>query len=77
MVTTDYDGLKTDYDGLEKEFKIILDYLMTNNTIQTKIVKEKLDIMDTKAKEILKEMIKKNLIEKKGKGSATHYIIKK
>jgi len=32
-------------DGLEKEFKIILNYLMTNNTIQTRIVKGKLDIM--------------------------------
>lgn len=32
-------------DGLEKEFKIILNYLMTNNTIQTRIVKKKLDIM--------------------------------
>ena len=32
--------------------------------------------MDTKAKEILKEMIEKDLIEKKGEGRGTYYIIK-
>ena len=36
---------------------------MANNTIQIKIVKEKLDVMDIKAKEILKEMIEKNVKE--------------
>lgn len=47
-----------------KEFKVILDYLIANKIIQTKIIKEKLDVMDTKAKE---------MTEKKGEGSIKLY----
>ena len=42
-----------------------------------KRLEELLNVKDTKAKNILKEMREKGLIERVGKGSLTHYILKK
>ncbi|BBE31435.1 hypothetical protein OSSY52_15760 [Tepiditoga spiralis] len=62
--------LATDYEG-----KILI-YIEKNKKITTKELKKLFNIKDTRAKEILKELMNKNLIERKGKGRNTHYILK-
>ncbi|WP_187646774.1 RNA-binding domain-containing protein [Nitrosophilus labii] len=76
---TDYDQLRTitdDYGRLTKEEKEILIYLLEKKTINRKKVTEILDIHKTKAHEILSSLVHKKLIERKGKGRSTHYVLK-
>jgi len=73
--TTDYDGLTTDYDGLEIEEKKVIEQINKNGNISTKELKELLNIGDTKAKEIFKSMMDKNLIERKGRGRSISYVL--
>ena len=77
IVITDRDGLTTDRDGSATDYDKIIDYIKENKKIKTKDVKKILNAKDTKAKNILKEMINKNLIQRQGQGSATYYVIKK
>jgi len=74
---TDHDGFATDHDGSPTDQEKILDYIKEYSMIKTKNIKELLNVKDTKAKNILKEMREKGLIERVGKGSLTHYILKK
>lgn len=74
-VSTDYDGLTTDYDGLELDEKKIIEHINKIGKISTKELKEILNIGDTKAKDIFKIMINKNLIERKSSGRSTFYVL--
>ncbi|BDU51538.1 ATP-binding protein [Haliovirga abyssi] len=72
------DGLATENDGLILDYKkIVLNYIEKNKKINTKELKQLLNIKDTKAKSIFKELMNKNLIERKGKGRSTYYVIRK
>ncbi|MEK7434211.1 MAG: RNA-binding domain-containing protein [Cyanobacteriota bacterium] len=72
---TVYDGLKTDKNGLEIEEKKVINFIKINEKISTKDLKELLNIADTKAKDIFKNMMDKNLIERKGSGRSTFYVL--
>ena len=76
----EYGRLRTitdNYGQLTKEEKEILIYLLNRKTITRKNVIEILNIKKTKAHEILSSLVDKNLIERKGKGRSTYYILKK
>lgn len=77
LSATGHDGSATGHDGLTLDQEKVLEYIKEYNMVKTKNIKELLSVKDTKAKNILKEMIDKNLIERVGNGSATHYILKK
>ena len=75
----DYDRLRpiaTNYDRLPFEEKQILLYLLDNEKISRKEVIGLLKVKDTKAKELFNSLIKKGLIERKGKGRSTYYVLK-
>ena len=77
---TDYDRLRpitTDYDRLPFEEKEILLYLLDNEKISRKEVIGLLGVKETKAKELFNSLIKKGLIERKGKGRSTYYVLTK
>jgi len=77
---TDYDRLRpiaTDYDQLEIEEKKVLLYLLDNEKITRKEALELLGYGETKTKEILKTLLKKDLIERYGQGRNTHYKLSK
>ncbi|UYO99142.1 putative DNA binding domain-containing protein [Oceanotoga sp. DSM 15011] len=69
-------GLGKESAGLdEKELKIIK-YINENNSISTKIVTEILNIKERRARIILSNLVKNNILIRKGKGRNTHYILK-
>ena len=67
----------TDYDRLSEEEKQLLLYLLDNNQIVRKQAVELLNIGETKTKDLFNELLNKQLIERKGKGRATFYTLKK
>lgn len=66
---------KTTIDKKLVQEKKVIDFIIINKKISIKDLKELLNIDDTKAKEILKNMIDKNLIERKGIGKNTFYVL--
>jgi len=77
---TDCDRLRpimADYDQLEIEEKKVLLYLLDNEKITRKEALELLGYGETKTKEILKTLLKKDLIERHGQGRNTHYKLSK
>lgn len=58
----------------EQEKNIVL-FLEKNNTITSKEVEKLLNIKNARAREILKNMMDKNLIERKGIGKNTFYVL--
>ncbi len=53
----------------------ILEYIVENTVITSKAVETLLEIKERRARELLSNMIQKQLIEKKGKARNTHYIL--
>lgn len=77
-IETDYDRLRPiapNYDQLEIEEKNILLYLLENERITRKEAVGIVGFGETKTKEILNDLLKKELIIRKGKGRGTHYIL--
>jgi ATP-dependent DNA helicase RecG len=62
---------------LSRENREILLYLLDNDKITKKDVVNLLNCEETKAKTILKDLLKMNLIVRIGKGRNTHYCLKK
>jgi predicted HTH transcriptional regulator len=54
----------------------IIKYINENNSISTKIVTEILNIKERRARIILSNLVKNNILIRKGKGRNTHYILK-
>ena len=79
-ITDDYGRLRTIADDFgrltEKERKILI-YLLDKKTITRKKAVEILNVQKTKAHEVLSLLVDKNLIERKGKGRSTYYVLKK
>lgn len=53
----------------------VLEYLLDNGTIVSKMVGNLLDIKESRTRELLKQMVGKELIKKVGKARSTHYIL--
>jgi ATP-dependent DNA helicase RecG len=78
--TADYDRLRpitTDYDRLFTEEKKILLYLLDNEKITKREAANLINAKETKTKEVLKNLVEKNLIQREGKGRSTYYVLKK
>lgn len=56
--------------------EIVIEYLKINNKINRIIVEKLLDISSTRAKSIIKNMIKNNTIKVMGTGKNTYYVLK-
>ncbi len=67
--------IAADYDRLGKEEKKILNYLLIKETITRKQAIEILNVQKTKAHEVLRSLVDKNLIVRKGKGRSTYYTL--
>ncbi|PKD21806.1 ATP-dependent DNA helicase [Salegentibacter salinarum] len=77
-IATDYDRLRpiaTDYDRLSEEEKQLLLYLLDHQQIVRKEAVHLLKLGETKIKEVFKDLLDKELIERKGKGRATFYTL--
>ena len=55
---------------------IIINYLKDNNKIKREVVDAMFNISSARSKKILSEMVKENIIVKKGNGKNTYYILK-
>ena len=55
---------------------IIINYLKENDKIKREFVDVLFDISSARSKKILSEMVKENIIVKKGNGKNTYYILK-
>ena len=76
--TDDYERLRSlvnDYEQLSKRKQNILLYLLDNNKITRKEAEDLIDFKATKTSKTITEMLKSNLLAKKGKGKNTHYIL--
>ena len=60
----------------DQEQKIVELLKQNNGIIRTKNVKEVLDVEERRAREILKNLVDKQVIDKKGKGPSTFYELK-
>ncbi|MBN2280488.1 MAG: putative DNA binding domain-containing protein [Candidatus Marinimicrobia bacterium] len=60
---------------ISEQERIILKYLLKNNSIKSKDVEKLFNIKDSRARLILKQMVDKDYIEKQGKGRNTYYIL--
>lgn len=67
------DRLTTDNDR-NNSYKIITEFLAENKSVTKKELMKILNIKDTKAKELLNEMIKNNILQRKGTGRNTYYV---
>ncbi|ADR18489.1 RNA-binding domain-containing protein [Calditerrivibrio nitroreducens] len=75
---TDYDRLRpiaTDYDQLSIEESKILLYLLDNKKITKREAAELINAKETKTKEVLKGLVQKGLIQRKGKGRSVYYVL--
>ncbi len=75
----DYGRLRpitADYDRLSIEEKKILLYLIDNERTSKKEAMGLINAKETKTKEVLKSLVDKKLIERKGKGRSTYYVLK-
>lgn len=73
-ITTESDRMATESDRMAYDVTI-LDFIKINRFITKKKIKELLNIKDTKAKQILNQMIREKKIQRKSAGRNTHYII--
>lgn len=65
----------TDKDELNLEEKKVVSYIRLNEKITTRELKDLLNISDTKAKAVFKNLIDKNILERKGSGRSTFYVL--
>ena len=56
---------------------VIISYLNTKGKITSKVIETILNIKESRSREILKEMVSKNMIQKKGGSKNTYYIVNK
>ena len=78
-IADDYGRLRpitADYDRLSIEEKKILLYLIDNERTSKKEAMGLINAKETKTKEVLKSLVDKKLIERKGKGRSTYYVLK-
>ncbi|MGO3691084.1 MAG: RNA-binding domain-containing protein [Psychroflexus halocasei] len=61
---------------LGEQEEIILNYITQNGSLKSKKVEEILKIKESRTRELLRGMIEKKLIIRKGQGRATHYTLK-
>ncbi|MBB6495999.1 ATP-binding protein [Methanococcus maripaludis] len=61
---------------MDIQYAAILKYVTEKGHIASKEVESLLSLKKTRAQEILKEMVEKNILEQKGKARATKYILK-
>uniref|UniRef100_A9A7V9 Putative transcriptional regulator n=1 Tax=Methanococcus maripaludis (strain C6 / ATCC BAA-1332) TaxID=444158 RepID=A9A7V9_METM6 len=62
---------------LDVQYAAIIKHVTENGQISSKEVESVLKLKKTRVQEILKEMVEKNILEKKGKARATRYILKR
>ena len=67
------DNRRIPSDTMEQE-KVILEYLLINQSITSKIVEELLNIKESRTRELLKQMVEKKYLLKQGKARGTYYI---
>lgn len=67
----------TSIEILTEQEKIIIDFLKINNKIKSLDLEKLLNVRSARARRILKGMVDKNLVERKGKGKNTFYEIKR
>jgi len=53
----------------------VLEYIYTNDSIKSSQVEKLLNVKDSRSRELLKHMVDKGFIERKGKGRSTFYTI--
>lgn len=61
---------------IREQEKTIIDFMVENGSLKSKKVEELLGIKESRSRQLLREMIDKNLIKRKGKGRATYYTLK-
>lgn len=62
--------------GLNISQQKVIDYITKNEKITNKNVQELLDVKESRALKIIKQLYEQDLIERCGKGRATYYILK-
>ena len=62
--------------NLSEQEKLVLDYLKSEGKITSRELESKLSVKDRRSRELLNDMVSKNIIEKKGKSKNTFYILK-
>jgi len=67
------DNRRIPSDTTEQE-KAILEYLLINQSITSKIVEELLNIKESRTRELLKQMVEKKYLLKQGQARGTYYI---
>ena len=55
--------------------KVVLEYLLDNISVKSSQVEKLLNIKGSRARELLKQMMGKGFIERKGQGRSTHYTL--
>ncbi|MCP5499964.1 MAG: hypothetical protein H7A25_08680 [Leptospiraceae bacterium] len=68
--------ITTDYDRLNEEEKELLLFIQKEVKITRKKAKEKFEYGETKLKSLFNTLLEKGLIERKGKGRNTYYIMR-
>ena len=57
--------------------KVILEYLLNNNSVKSNHVEKLLSIKDSRSRELLKQMVDKGFVERIGQGRSTYYTLAK
>ncbi len=69
------DNIEENKNDMDEE-ETIVDYLKSNKRINRKTIEEISNVSSTKAKNILSEMVKNNVLNVKGNGKNTYYTLK-
>ena len=69
------DNIEENKNDMDEE-ETIVDYLKSNKKINRKTIEEISNVSSTKAKNILSEMVKNNVLNVKGNGKNTYYTLK-
>ena len=73
----DLNQIPTDSDRITTDSDRIINYIKNNSKITKKEVMELLNYKETKAKDYLNSLLEQEILERKGQGRITHYILKK
>ena len=73
----DLNFIPTDSDRIATDSDRIIDYIKINSKITKKEVMELLNYKETKTKDYLNSLIEQGILERKGQGRSTYYILKK
>ena len=57
--------------------KVVLEYLLDNNSVKSNHVEKLLNIKDSRSRELLKQMVDKGFVERIGQGRSTYYTLAK